>query len=164
MSTAHDILRSYRAPRAVLRERLGRGVTEASSLATLMAACLLIFAGQGPRLSRQAFLEEGLTLEALLAGALFGWLFVAPLAFYVIALVVYWLMRVLGAQVTPGEVRYAIFWGLLAATPAILLNGLVAGFIGAGTALALTGAVALAAVIGFWVSGLIEISRSEVPA
>lgn len=164
MSTVQDILRSYRAPRAVLRERLSHGVSEASNLATLMAACVLIFAGQGPRLSRQAFLEDGITLEALLAGALFGWVFVAPLAFYVIALVVYWLMRVLGAAVTPGEVRYAIFWGLLAATPAILLNGLVAGFIGPGAALALTGALALAAVITFWVSGLIEVSRREVMA
>jgi len=48
----------------------------------------------------------------------------------------------------------ALFWGLLAAAPLWLLWGLVAGFIGPGPALDLTGIVALVAFLVLWLAGL----------
>ena len=54
MSVALDILRTFRAPRAVLRKRIASGAREDRALAILMGACLLIFVAQWPRLSREA--------------------------------------------------------------------------------------------------------------
>jgi len=131
----------------------------------LMIACALIFVGQWPRLVRQSHEgEAGITFETLFAGALMGWIFIAPLVFYALALMLFWVLRLIGQDVSPFEVRYAIFWGLLAATPLILLNGLTAGLIGEGPALTLTGVISLFALLIFWGAGLVEISRREVPA
>lgn len=164
MSTARDILRAHLAPRETLARRMAVAGSEASALATLMAACLLIFVGQWPRLARQAHLGEGPDLQALIAGALFAWLFVVPLAMYLAALVVFWFLRVLGFGTTAPAVRQALFWGLLAATPAILLNGLVAGLIGPGPALTATGTLALGLLIYFWVTGLVHVVTREATA
>jgi len=153
MSVVRDILHSYRAPRQVFRTRLGDSAREDRALAVLMGACLLIFAAQWPRLSRQAF-ETGQDLSALLGGALFGWLFIAPLAFYAIALVTHMLARLFGARGSAYGARFALFWALLCASPLWLFWGLVAGFIGTGPALSLVGFVALLAFLMFWVINL----------
>ncbi len=87
MAVSADILRSYRAPRAVLRDRLARGPhagREGRALVYLMIACGLIFVAQWPRLARQAHLTDEVPFEALMAGALFGWMFLAPLFFYAV--------------------------------------------------------------------------------
>ena len=59
---ALDILRSYRTPRRVLRERIGTKAREDRAFATLMAGCVLTFVAQWPRLSREAFFDEGSAL------------------------------------------------------------------------------------------------------
>jgi hypothetical protein len=162
MSTAQDILRAHRAPGRVLRERLGSARGERSALMLAMLSCGLIFVAQWPRLSREAWLAEGgPDFNALFMGALFGWLFVMPLVLYALALVVFWVLRALGRPVTAFTVRYALFWGLLVATPWFLLNGLVAGFIGPGPALTVTGIIALAALLGFPGYGLFTIAAPE---
>lgn len=161
MSVTTDILRTYRSPRRVLRDRLSGGQREDRALAILMAACLLIFVAQWPRLSREAFLTEGIELQALMAGALFGWIFVAPLALYGLAALAHMVARAFGGQGTWHAARMALFWALLSAAPLWLLTGLVAGFAGEGPALTLTSAVAFAAFLVFWISGVRE---AEWPA
>ncbi len=159
MSVASDILRTYRAPREVLRRRLLGGAREDRALAILMAACLLIFVAQWPRLSREAFVDDTIALEALMAGALFGWIFVAPLAFYALALMTHWALRLSGITSSPYASRMALFWALLAAAPLWLLTGLMAGFAGPGVALNLVGVVAFGAFLVFWIAGIFEIGR-----
>ena len=161
MSVALDILRTYRAPRRILRRQLDQGVHEARALAVLMGACLLMFVAQWPRLSREAFFDSSVTLEARLAGALFGWLLLAPLFFYILALLSHWVLRLLGSGSSPYEARISLFWSLLASAPMMLLTGLSAGFVGATTATNFVGVLALVAFLGFWGAGMLEISRGQ---
>ena len=158
MSVALDILRTYRAPRVILRRRLSSGAREDRALALLMGACVLIFVAQWPRLSREAFLDPAIAFDARMAGALFGWIFVAPLFLYCIAFLTHVALRLTGSQSTGFESRLALFWALLAATPLLLLAGLMAGFAGPGPATALTGVLAFGAFLVFWVAGVTEIA------
>ncbi|MDD9921004.1 MAG: YIP1 family protein [Boseongicola sp.] len=159
MSVAQDIVRTYRAPKSTLRKRIGDTEREDRALAVLMGACVIMFVAQWPRLSREAHLNETITFDSLLAGALFGWVLMAPLLFYVLAWISHMMLKVLGSPASGYEARMALFWALLAATPLWLLTGLVAGFIGSGPALTITGVLALAAFAIFWLMGLAEIAR-----
>ncbi|MEL6643601.1 MAG: YIP1 family protein [Pseudomonadota bacterium] len=157
MSITNDIARSYIRPREVLRRRTAGGVREDRAFAILMAGCLVMFVAQWPGLSRAAFEDPSIPLNARLGGALMGWLFIAPLFFYLLALLSHWGAKVLGGQGTGFGSRMALFWAVLAASPLWLLSGLVAGFIGPGTAFNLTGLVAGLAFLGIWTAGLWEI-------
>ncbi len=148
-----------------MRRRIGSVEREDRALATLMAACTLIFVAQWPRLSREAFQNVETTLEALMAGALFGWLVIAPLAMYGIAFSVFLLMRLLRSSVSAYESRMSLFWALLAAAPLWLLTGLMSGFSGATTGTRVIGALALGAFLVFWGLGLKEMaSQTRVEA
>lgn len=160
MSTAQAILRSYRAPRTVMRSHLARGVGEERALAWVMIACLLFFVAQLPALSRQSHLAaDGPPFEALAGGAFLGTVLIAPLLFYGLAAISHLIARAFGGQGTWLEARLALFWGLMAATPLVLLRGLVAGFIGEGPSLSVTSLVAFAAFLFVWLNGLITVER-----
>lgn len=160
MALTTDIVASYRRPGAVVRRRSAGRPREDRALITLMLACALIFLAQWPRLSREAFLG-GEQIEALLAGAIFGWLFIVPLFMYGLAAVTHLAARLMGGQGTWYGARVALFWALLAASPLWLLWGLVAGFIGAGPALNVTGIAALGAFLAIWLLGLRAVEKGE---
>jgi len=164
MALTNDIVASYRTPRRVIRRLLAAGVREDRALFYLMLACGLIFVAQWPRLSRQAALDDSVPLEALLGGALMGWLFVAPLALYLLAGLSRLLARLVGGRGSWYSARLALFWSLLAAAPLWLFNGLVAGLVGPGPALTATGFAALAAFLAIWIASLTETERPETPA
>lgn len=161
MPVSADILYTYRAPREVIRAKLAHGEREGRALATLMGACVLIFVAQWPVLSRQAFLDPSVPFDARMAGALMGWLFIAPLAAYVVAAATRLVARVVGGRGTWFGARLALFWALLASSPLWLLNGLVAGMIGPGAALNAVGLVAVGAFLFFWGAGLWEAERGR---
>ena len=163
MSVALDILRTYRAPRQVLRGRVSGAKREDRALAVLMGGCVLMFAAQWPRLAREAHFDESIGLDARLAGALFGWVFIAPLFFYCLALLTMWSLKLAGSAASGFEVRMALFWGLLASCPLWLLAGLMAGFVGPGPVTSGTGLLAFGAFLVFWVAGTTEVAtyRSE---
>lgn len=163
MAVSRDILHSYRDPAAVLARRM-RGGREDRALVTLMLACALIFVAQWPRLSRAAFLDPSIELNARLAGALMGWIFLAPPLLYGVAALSHLAARLAGGRGSHFGARMALFWALLAASPLWLLHGLVAGFVGAGPQLALVGAVALAAFLAIWLIGLVAVERGRVVA
>ena len=121
----------------------------------------MMFVAQWPRLSRLAHEDPSIPLDARLAGALFGWLFVVPLAFYAIAAASHMIARLFGGRASWYEARMALFWALLAASPLWLLTGLVAGFIGQGPAFTLTGSIAGLAFLGIWGAGLFEVERGN---
>lgn len=156
MSATRDILQSYRNPRVVIRRHLARGVNEGRVFIFLVGACLLVFIAQWPRLSREAFLDATVPLDARLGAAMLGWLFIAPLFFYALAGVSYLVARLMGGQGSAFGARLALFWSLLVVTPLWLLQGLVAGFIGAGPQLTVVGALLLGAFFWVWISSLVE--------
>jgi len=159
MGVATDMLRAYVAPRAVFRARLGPAPREDRALVVLMAACLLIFVAQWPRLQREA-METGQEFQMLAGGALLGWLFFVPLAAYVIGTVTHMVAKPLGGSGTTYSARFALFWALLVASPLWLLWGLMAGFIGPGTQLTIVGGIALAAFVVHWSLNLWVAERS----
>jgi len=163
MAVSTDILRSLRQPRAVIRSLRGGERREARVLVYLMLACALIFVAQWPRLARQAHLDAEIPLEALLAGALFAWVFIAPLVFYAAAGVLTLVLRLV-APVQGFDLRLALFWALLVAAPLSLLHGLTMGLIGLGPESVLTFGLVAAVFAMVLVAGLrvaVEAARGE---
>lgn len=148
------MLRSYRAPRAVVRGLNQGSRREARILVYLMLACALFFVAQWPGIARSAQLDESQPFEARMSGALFGVMFIAPLVFYGIAGVLTLLLRVFVAKVDGFDIRLALFWALLVVSPLSLLQGLVAGIIGQGQQALATGIVIFAVFLMVLVAGL----------
>lgn len=161
MSVALDILRTWRAPRAVQAKRLAGGAREDRALAILMSAAVVGFVAQWPRLAREAFFDPSIGFDARFAGALFAWLMIVPLLCYAAAFAIHLVLRLSGSRATGFEVRMTLFWAALATGPALLLAGLVAGFIGPGPAATAVGVVTLAAFFLFWEAGLRVILRPQ---
>lgn len=171
MPVVPDILASYRRPRAVIARKLADGVREDRALAVLMGACGLIFVAQWPALSREAFLlaeaakaagtppDQVPSLQALMGSRLFALVFVAPLFFYLFAAISHLVARLFGGRGTGFGARLSLFWALLCTTPLILLQGLVAGFLGGGPANTLVGVLVLIAFLYLWISMLVEAER-----
>lgn len=159
MPVTTDIVATYRGPGRVVRRLLDMGPREDRALAFVMAFCVIGFVAQLPGLARRAHLE-GLDLNMLMGGALLGSVFMLPLMFYVLAWASGGVARLLGAPITSYMARIALFWALLASSPLVLLNGLVAGFIGPGPVLTGAGLLWVAVFVWFWFSGLAQASRT----
>jgi len=155
MPVTRDIAASYKGPRTVFRRLLGMGENEGRALAILMAGCAVTFVAQWPRLSREAHLTEQ-DVYPMMGASLLAWMFIAPLIFYALALLSGLILRVFGGKASGFGARLALFWAFLAASPFMLLNGLVAGFIGPGGALALVGVLWCAVFLWFWLANLRE--------
>lgn len=156
MSVTRDIVATWRSPRATMRRMLAAGPREDRAIVFLLLACALIFVAQWPRLVQQAHFDDAIPLQALLGGALFGWLFLAPLFFYGLAAFSHLFVRMLGGKGTWYGARLALFWALLASAPLALLQGLVAGFLGAGLALNLVATLLAVAFFAIWALSLVE--------
>jgi Yip1 domain len=159
MALTRDILATYRGPGRVVRRLLDMGQRDDRALMFLMLACGIVFVAQLPRLSREAELT-GQELNMLLGASLMAWLAIAPLLLYVLAGLSYLVMRLFGGGKGGAfGARLALFWALLAASPLMLLNGLVAGLIGPGPQLQAIGLIWLVIFLWFWLSGLRETQR-----
>ncbi|SFK62323.1 YIP1 family protein [Shimia haliotis] len=159
MSVSRDIVATYRGPHKVVARLLSMGEREDRAFVILMAACAVTFIGQWPRLARQAHLT-GEELNPLLGGALMGWLFIAPLLAYALAFLVHLIFKMFRGRQTAFGARLALFWAMLAASPLILLHGLVAGFIGEGTQLNVVGLFWIVCFLWFWMSGMFQASKA----
>ncbi|MCV2881220.1 YIP1 family protein [Actibacterium sp. XHP0104] len=161
MSVTQDIVRTYRAPRAVVRRQLAGGENEPRALVYLMAACLLIFVSTLPGHSRDAYLNPEIPLDARIGGSLLSWMIFVPLLMYALAAISHVIARLLGGKGTGFGARIALFWALLAAAPLWLLYGLLDGFVGQGQGPGqmIVGAIGLCAFLAFWGLGLIEAER-----
>ena len=162
MAVTTDIVRTWKGPRAVMRDLLAQGRREERSLAILMAACFVIFIGQWPRLTRKAQgFEAGpgadvLPMSELLTYELFAWIIIWPLLFYALAAVSHLVARAMGGHGDAHAARLALFWSLLASTPLALLHGLTIGLVGPGLEANLVGALWLIVFGIFWVQSLRE--------
>ena len=154
MSITADIAESYRAPGRVVARKLAAGAREERVLAMLMGACALIFVAQWPALARAAHLDPSIPLDARIGGALMGVLFLWPLIAYAIAALSHLAARGLGGGGSWYGARLALFWALLAVSPLMLLQGLVAGLVGPGVVQSAVGLVVLAGFGWLWLGGL----------
>jgi len=154
MAVTSDIVASYKGPGRVVARLLAMGQREDRALAILMAACIVIFVAQWPKLARQAHMDPSIELQMLLGASLLAWVMIAPLLMYVIAFVSHLISRAARGRGTGYGARIALFWALLASSPLILLHGMVAGFIGNGPALSGVGILWLVFFLWFWISGL----------
>ncbi len=163
MAVALDILRAWRHPRRVMARHLDAGRREDRALIFLMLGAFLMFLAQWPRLVRLAALEPGTPLDARLGGALLGWLFIVPLAFYALAAVSRLLARVFGGRGNAYGARLALFWALLASAPAWLLYGVLVGLVGPGGPVRAVGALALGGFFVIWLASLFESETGGAP-
>ena len=132
MSVTNDMVAAYRRPGKVMERHLMAGAGEERALIFLMASCVVFFIAQLPVISREAHLNQ-VEMGPGLGASVLAWLFIAPLAMYIVAAVVRVFLRALGCKAGWFHVRLAFFWSLLAGTPLVLLNGLTEGLIGPGT-------------------------------
>lgn len=163
MAVTTDIARTFRGPRALMRERLAEGRREDRAVAFLIVGCLMVFVAQWPRLAREAELG-GLELDRLIAYSFFAWLMVMPIVFYALAAVSHLLVRLVGGRGSHYGARLALFWTLVATAPLMLLQGLVAGFTGPGPQADVLGALWLAAFLGIWGLSLWEAEHPKQEA
>ncbi|WP_373352973.1 hypothetical protein [Pseudoroseicyclus sp. CXY001] len=155
MAVSTDILASWWSPRAVMRRLTAAGRREDRSLVFLMAGCFVIFVAQWPRLARVAE-ATGTELAQLMAYEFLAWMFVWPLALYLLTGLAAGLLRLLRSGIEGWQLRLSLFWALLAATPGALLYGLMAGFVGPAPGTHLVGALWIAGFAFIFVAGLRE--------
>lgn len=159
MPVTTDIARTYRGPRRVVRDLLAMGQREDRAIMWLMIGCFVVFISRLPALQRDAVLT-GSDFARDAAYAFFGLMMLAPLIFYVLAVLGQGVARVLGGAPGSYGARVALFWAWLAASPLALFYGLLVGFNGAeAPATALVGALWLVALLVFWGFGLVEASK-----
>ena len=160
MAVTRNIRATYRGPGRVVTGLLAMGRREDRALAYLIAGCVIVFVAQMPRLAREAHLT-GEDLNMLMGATLLGWVFIAPLILYGIAWLSHLVAKLFRGRGTSYGARLALFWALLASSPLMLLNGLVAGFLGPGLELQIIGFLWIAIFLWFWLGGLIAAERVE---
>lgn len=161
MTLTGAILRTWRAPRATVAALLAQDRHEGRILMYLTVALALVFLAQWPRLARQATAE--VPLEGLMAGALFGLMFMGPLLAYAVAGVLQVALRLAG-PVEGFAVRLAVFWALLATAPLILAQAALAAVAGPGMLALVSGLAVLAAFAAILGAGLMVAHRAGAPA
>ncbi|MEO9652889.1 MAG: YIP1 family protein [Roseobacter sp.] len=160
MAVTRNITATYRGPGRVVNALLAADQREDRALAYLMAGCMVVFIAQMPRLARQAHIE-GADLNMLMGATLLAWVFIAPLILYCLAGLSHLIAKIFRGQGSFYGARLALFWALLASSPLMLLNGLVAGFIGPGLELQIVGLFWVVFFSWFWMGGLIAAERAE---
>lgn len=162
MPVSRDILRTWRRPGRVFGDLFAMGPREDRSLMILMVGCLMFFVSQLPIVQRRIVLEQPPIGVAEVEGfgpaatyVFFGTMMILPLLFYILAGLMTLIANAVGMRVSGARGRLTLFWAWLAASPAVLLYGVLAGFNGPeepGTRV--IGALWLAAFAGFTILGL----------
>ncbi len=161
MTVLANIITAWRNPRALIRSKLDQGVREDRALAVIMGAGMLAFVAQTPVMARASHLDAAIPMDARLGGALMACLFFLPLLAYLLGLISHWIAKLFGGRGTGFGARLALFWSFLAVTPAMMIQGLVQGFLGHGTILNM---VQLFVIVGFlvmWLNMLYEASQAN---
>ena len=150
MAVTRDIVEAHLRPRRVMARLLRMGQREDRVLAMLMGGCIILFVSQWPYRARQAHLT-GETLTDYIQHDAVGLIFVLPLLAYGVAALLRLISRIFGAKADYYSARLAMFWALLASSPALVLAGMVKGFIGLGAANSIVGVLWL--LVFLWVLG-----------
>ncbi|WP_312530386.1 hypothetical protein [Paracoccus sp. (in: a-proteobacteria)] len=146
------VVKSWWRPGAVVREL--RGMPDRVLIVLLMVAMLIFLVAQAPSHARAAEIDPSIPLNARMGGAVLAVMFMMPVLAYALAALVAAVSRLTARPLTPEDSRLALFWALLAVSPAMLLSGMTAGLVGPGPALTLTQAVAGLGFLFIWGAGL----------
>ncbi|WP_299875728.1 YIP1 family protein [uncultured Sulfitobacter sp.] len=161
MALTSDIVATYKGPSKVIGRFLAQGRNEVRALLFVLIAGVLMFIAAAPYQAREAQLNPAGPLEARLYWSAFLFIFIIPLLLYGLAALIWVVTKVARMPVSGFEVRFTLFWALLASAPVMLLFGLVAGLIGQGVQLQLVSFIWLAVFGWFWISGLLVAARTE---
>lgn len=157
MRLLRDVLESWRHPRAVAARRIA-AADERGLLGWLVLA-LLVAAAAGLAGELRTPPDADAPAEARVAARLMGGLVLAPLFFYALAGLSWLGLRLFGVRRADGRrARAALFWALLAASPALLLQSLLQGAGMAGISV-WAGWLAAGAFLVFWAAGLSAVLR-----
>ena len=156
MSVTTDIVESWRRPRAVVHRLMARGRSEPFVFSFLLAFLLLALAAVSPGLARQAHLDPANPLLPRLYAAGLGLLATIPM-WYLLAALGHLLARAFGGKGSFYGGRLALFWSLLVISPAMLVQGLVQGLVGAGPGAAILGWGVAAGFLVIWGLALMEV-------
>ena len=129
MSVVTNICQTYYMPVKTYSKLFRSGPSEKKNLAYLVFACIISFVAEWPAQSRQAFINKQ-PVDELMGAILLSNLFLLPLIFYLVSVIIYLCAKILRSSILAAELRLIIFWAYLAATPILLLVGLVEGFLG----------------------------------
>ena len=154
MAVTQDIAATWRGPSAVFDRMIRGGQGDDVILIHAILGGLLHFVAMAPAQSRAAFLDPSVPLEARLFWAALFFVLVLPLGLWLITLILGGIAGLFGKKQFGRRLRLSLFWALLAASPAALLVGLTAGFVGEGSALSLTSLVWVGAALYFYVKGI----------
>ena len=158
MAVTFDIIESHIRPRRVMARLLGIGKREDRIFAMLLGGCLILFMSQWPYRSRQSHLS-GQTLTDYIQHDALALIFILPLLAYGFAGFLRLVSRVFGAKADYYTARLAFFWALLAASPTVILSGLIKGFMGLGVANSVVGALWFFIFLWILINCLVEAER-----
>ncbi|MBC7477856.1 MAG: YIP1 family protein [Pseudorhodobacter sp.] len=157
MSVTADIVQSWRHPAVVVRRLLAQR-SEPFAFSLLVTGLILLFVSLAPFLAREAQLHPEQPLTQRLLAAALGMAATVPF-WYVLAALGHLVARVFGGKGSFHGGRIALFWALVAASPALLTYGLVRGIRDTGGASDGIGLLAGVAFVTLWVVMLIEVER-----
>lgn len=123
-------------------------------LVVLMAAMLIFLIAQAPLNARLSHQDPSVPLGARMGGSLLAVMFLMPVLAYGLAGLVWGLSRLTPWRLSAEHSRLALFWALLAVSPAMLLAGLIDGMIGSSPALIVARAVAGIGFLVIWGAGI----------
>tara|TARA_B100002051_G_scaffold252164_1_gene265057 strand:+ start:158 stop:634 length:477 start_codon:yes stop_codon:yes gene_type:complete len=129
MSVVINISKTYYKPNQTYTKLFAAGASEKENLAYLVGGCVISFVAQWPAQSRQAFINQQ-PVDELMGAILLSNLFLLPLIFYLVSSIIFIISKIFKSNILGVELRLIIFWSYLAATPILLLVGLVEGFFG----------------------------------
>ena len=129
MSVVINISKTYYKPTQMYSKLFAAGASEKENLAYLVGGCVISFVAQWPAQSRQAFINQQ-PVDELMGAILLSNLFLLPLIFYLVSAIIFIISKIFKSNILGVELRLIIFWSYLAATPILLLVGLVEGFFG----------------------------------
>ncbi len=158
MTVSTDLVATWRRPRAVLRQHLARGRSEAFAFTLLLVFLILAFVGQWPAAAREAFLADEPSAAPRILARAFAVLATIPL-WYGLAALSRLVAKAMGGQGTWYGARIALFLALATVGPLMLLQGLVSGMIGPGPALSAVTLLVGVAFLWLWATLLHEAER-----
>ena len=158
MSVTADIVESWRRPQAVVRRLLGQARSEPFAFSLLGTGLVLLFVSLTPFLAREAYLSPEQPLTQRLLAAALAMAATVPL-WYLLASFGHLVARVLGGKGSFYAARVALFWALVAASPALLVSGMVRGMVGGGRS-DVIGLIAAGVFVLFWILMLREAERA----
>lgn len=160
MSITTDIVDGWLRPKTVMRRHIARGVSEPFAFSLLVAFLVLAFVALWPQMSRESLLHPEVPMVQRVVAAGLALLASVPI-WYLVAALSRWAAKVFGGKGSHYRARLALFAALVAVTPAMLLQGLVAGMIGAGSQLLLVQVVVGLGFLYIWISMLVVAERDD---